>query len=144
MNFPIKPSDTQAQEILGSTNPIPIAAGGTGQSNYVDVRGYQWVEFIVEIVDVSGSITDLEAFVEYRDPATSTAQRVSIEDPDVLTGNAPQVDWHPMRANGGVTPFTWRFPVPVHGTQMRIDAFADSGATPDAASTITISALRRN
>ena len=134
MNIPFQVSDTDSQEILAEVTP-PTSYGPTGTSQWIDVRGWQWIEFIVTLTN-QNLTTELEAVVEYKD--TSAAERrLTVEEVDGGTGGAPQVDYVPSRAISADT--VWGVPVPIHGTQMRILLQADAAGTDK----VTVRALRR-
>lgn len=73
------------------------------------------------------NVIELGAFVQYSDAVTGAVEDVTIEEPDAVTGVADQVAWNPQRAVSGGSD-TWRLRCPVHGTMMRIDLYAVTGA----------------
>lgn len=146
MNIPWKVSETQSSAVsITGQSPVPTA-DFTAVSGAIDVRGYDWIEFSIELTNNIGGtpITELFARVDYGDSAGPTAGTwypLTVEDVAV-DGSASQQTYQASRATQSQSTMSWRLPVPVHGQQMRIKFKGDG--TPDATSTIAVYAYRRS
>ena len=145
MNISWHPSDKESVA-LTVTGGSPVPDAFTAVSSAVDVRGFKWVEFTVTLAgNTAGApdISQLDALVEYGEatgPLAGNWNPVTSEAID-SAGVAPQVTYAPNRSVSGVTD-VWRFPVALHGQQMRV-LIKGNSATPGASSSVTVHALRR-
>lgn len=124
---------------LSSFTPIPTTLTN---SSSAFVSGRAWVDFLVDVSGNGGGTpsTQLDGYVECSEDGT-TWRRLTVEEIATGTGDATQYDYHWVRAFSGAT-FSTVVTAPVTGLYLRLVIKGD--ATPDAASTLAVSAVLRS
>lgn len=145
VQIPQKRSD-QTRVSLGSSGS-PIVASTFYASNEIDVRGWTWVDFLVEIDNNTGGGPDvaaLDAIIEFaHTDSPVTWQRVKVEDIDRPGGAGNLNDLvltDPQAGSRDQAVFT----VPVFGMFMRIRVAPDAAAVPGGTTNLDFFAFRRN
>lgn len=129
---------------LGSS-ALPPVAGTYYDSTALDVRGWSWVDFMINVSSNTGGspdITEIEALVEFDLGTNGDWAPVQVEDVDRVTGISTLValdSRDPLAGARGVMVVT----VPVFGTRMRLRA-RHAAAAPNSGASFAFSAIRRN
>ena len=128
---------SRIQSVLSST-PIPTSLTN---SSAVAVSRHAWIDFLIDVTGNAGGTpsTQLDGYVECSEDGTSW-RRLTVEEIATGTGDATQYDYHFISAFSGTT-YSTVITAPVTGLQMRTVIKGD--ATPDAASTLAVSAVVR-
>jgi len=133
---------------LGSITPIPPFGSPAALAKALPISDRDaWVDWYIEISANAGGSPDATSIhVGFTDAraAGGAAFPITVEDVDGATGAAPQAAYLAESAALASPADQFRLTTPASGVEMIPSFQANSGAAPDAGSTITVYAIKRS